>query len=479
MTNRSILLCYTLLAYFFFLLWVAPMNLLTFDTYYYWEWSRHLALSYYDGSPMIAYLIKCSTWLFGDTLFALSVVGITSQGLTCAILYKTARLFLTQEASLLAMSLWLFSPLVTIDVLKQTTYDTPLALFWALTLYFTARYITFKTPRNLYGIGLAIGLMMLSKYTGAVLILALLLFLLTPPYRFLLKTRPFYALFLISLVLFSPVIIWNYQHDWQSFLYQLTTHQLTKTSNPLWNMLTSFICILLPSLNFMLIPPLLCWLKKPRAGYFSLKITDSTEKKLVSLCRLIGTVFLCFYLISASQAAIKSCWLTPYLLTSALLAGYCADAFHRQRSLTLLLGFYILVSVCILINNTLRFHLTTPKKLIEYQLIQAFNVSHPTPPKMVIAPGWFEARMLFFLNDHPAVYTMACGSQENQYALWSAPIVKQIKAKLIKSVLYIDPYDRVSCIKPYFDKCTPLVTPTIFYKKTPYHLFVYTCTNGT
>ncbi len=49
--------------YFTILLGLAPINLLSLDTYYYWEWSRHLALSYYDGSPMIAYFIKLSNML--------------------------------------------------------------------------------------------------------------------------------------------------------------------------------------------------------------------------------------------------------------------------------------------------------------------------------------------------------------------------------------------------------------------------------
>lgn len=125
-TSRMYLL---FVAYFLILLGLAPINLLAFDSYYYWEWSRHLALSYYDGSPMIAYFIKVATVLFGNSLFALSSVGIAVTGATCVIIYKTARLFLSKEASWVAACSWLFSPLVTLDLLKQTTYDTPLTLF--------------------------------------------------------------------------------------------------------------------------------------------------------------------------------------------------------------------------------------------------------------------------------------------------------------------------------------------------------------
>src|ERR1700733_10721059 len=112
-TSRNVCLIF----YFASLLLLAPISLLSFDTYYYWDWSRHLALSYYDGSPMIAYFIKLSTLLVGDNLFALSFVGIAVTALTSRIIYKTARLFLSKEASYITISLWLFSPLVTMDLL--------------------------------------------------------------------------------------------------------------------------------------------------------------------------------------------------------------------------------------------------------------------------------------------------------------------------------------------------------------------------
>ena len=37
------------------------------DETYYWQWSRHLAMSFYDQGPGIAFLIRAGTTLFGDT----------------------------------------------------------------------------------------------------------------------------------------------------------------------------------------------------------------------------------------------------------------------------------------------------------------------------------------------------------------------------------------------------------------------------
>jgi 4-amino-4-deoxy-L-arabinose transferase-like glycosyltransferase len=48
------------------------------DELYYWCWSRDLQLSYYDHPPMVAYLIRLSTELFGDTILAIRLPGVLS-----------------------------------------------------------------------------------------------------------------------------------------------------------------------------------------------------------------------------------------------------------------------------------------------------------------------------------------------------------------------------------------------------------------
>ncbi len=458
------------LSYFALLLLLAPINLLSFDTFYYWEWSRHLDIGYYDGSPMIAYMIKLSTLLFGHTLFALSFIGVASAALTSWIIYKTARLFLSKEASGIAMALWLFSPWTTLDIIKQTTYDTPLTIFWALTLYFAAQFITSNKIKYLYMLGGSIGLMMLSKYSGAVLVLALFLFLLTTKYRYLFKSPHLYLAILLAVVIFSPVIIWNQQHDWQSFLYQLTTHKLEKTINPLLGIIKSFFYAFLPSLNFMLIPPFLCWLNQ--YGNY-----DGEKAAIVRLCRRVCTTLICFYLLAASLATVKNAWLATYLISSALLGGYCFEKLHLRKLTYLLIGGYLVASLGIVANSTL-LHFTTPKKLIYYRLLQQFNAKYPQLPKTVFARGWLDARMLFFLKDHPSIYTVDCGFPQNQYALWSEDIVKKMKTKSLKEALFITPTEQPNCIEKYFDHCVKLTPQIDASKKIRYGIYAYICTNS-
>ncbi len=440
-------------------------RILSFDTFYYWDWSRHLALSYYDGPPMIAYWIKLSTVFFGNTLFALAFIGIATTALTGLVIYKTARLFLNQSASLVAVSLWLFSPLVTLDLLTQTTYDTPLTFFWALTLYFVIKYIQTPATKYLYAIGICIGLLLLSKYSGIVLVMGIVVFLLTKNFRHLFCSRHFYYAICIAALLFSPVIIWNNHYDWQSFLYQLNTHRLKEMGNPFINFIQSFVLIFVPSLNVMLLPPLLYGLKELRRA--------SKVSSEATFCFTVSLVFLVFYFITSASTVIRVNWLMQFLMTSALLGGYCYQKFNYHRLIQATISAYVLISLSIIGNA--QFHFIKSGNYPYYLILQQFNKDYPKPPQIVITSGWFEARMLYFLKNKPLIYTLDCGSLQNQYEMWSKEIRDKIQSHEIKNILYIDIYDRMSYIKKYFSHCQKLSTIDYQVKQRSYHVFAYQC----
>jgi len=51
--------------------WFATHLELVPDEAYYWLWSKHLAASYRDKGPAIAWTIAAGTKLFGDTVFGI------------------------------------------------------------------------------------------------------------------------------------------------------------------------------------------------------------------------------------------------------------------------------------------------------------------------------------------------------------------------------------------------------------------------
>jgi len=76
--------------------------------------------------------------------------------------------------------------------------------------------------RNHAGVaGVAAGLLLLSKYTGVFLLAGIMAWLVVSnEMRVWLKWREPYLAALISLILFSPVIWWNAEHGWASFIKQ-------------------------------------------------------------------------------------------------------------------------------------------------------------------------------------------------------------------------------------------------------------------
>ena len=127
--------------YFGLLCLMAPFNLLAFDTYYYWDWSRHLDWSYFDGPPLVAYLIRMMSFLFGHAVYGLAFTAILCTALTARVLFKTARLLLDEPSCYIVTLLWLTSPLITQDLLVQLTYDTPMMLLWSCVVHDALRYL--------------------------------------------------------------------------------------------------------------------------------------------------------------------------------------------------------------------------------------------------------------------------------------------------------------------------------------------------
>ena len=187
---------------------------------YYWTYSQHPALSYFDHPPMVAWVIRAGTTLLGNTELGVRIGMIALSLGSSLFLFLTSRIWFGQRVALGATLLFNLLPIfVTMGFLGMT--DQPLVFFWLMTLYAISKALHAK--RTVYWLiaGLAFGAAMLSKYTAVLLAPSLLLFLLvSAPHRFWLRRPQLWMALGIALLVFSPVIVWNAQHDWASFLFQ-------------------------------------------------------------------------------------------------------------------------------------------------------------------------------------------------------------------------------------------------------------------
>ena len=188
------------------------------DEAYYWMWSHQLQGGYYDHPPLIAFMIYITNFI-SEAEWGVRLVNVFSMSMSAYVIYKLTCKVSNEESALKAI--YIFSSVVIIHAgYTITTPDSPLILFWSLSLYSAYCALFENSTKHFILVGLFLGLMMLSKYTAILFVLFLLLFLLLKRRDVFLDYRFYVAIFIAMLVV-SPLLYWNYQHEWISFLFQI------------------------------------------------------------------------------------------------------------------------------------------------------------------------------------------------------------------------------------------------------------------
>ena len=200
------------------------------DELYYWCWAKDLQFSYYDHPPMVAYLIRASTEIFGDTVFGLRVPACLANAFLLWIIRRLSR-----TPTLLP---WIVcTPLFTLGSVIVTP-DAPLLMFWAAYLWWLVE-IHCSLPRHPAGArskrsepsfglpwsrwilgGVLLGAGILSKYTMALAVPAgfASFLLLRLNWR---KWLPGYLLHgMVAFVVASPILIYNIQNNFTPLIFQ-------------------------------------------------------------------------------------------------------------------------------------------------------------------------------------------------------------------------------------------------------------------
>ncbi len=186
---------------------------------YYWNYSQHLDWSYLDHPPMVALLIKLFTTILGSYEFSVRFASLFCWFISCFFSYKLSELIQAQSGRyailLLAILPFFFFQSIII------TPDVPLISAWSACLYFLFRALVLNQARCWYSAGFWLGLGLLSKYTICLLILATLAYVISQKkLHFWFKRKEPYLALIIAFLLFTPVLYWNIQHDWVSFIFQ-------------------------------------------------------------------------------------------------------------------------------------------------------------------------------------------------------------------------------------------------------------------
>jgi 4-amino-4-deoxy-L-arabinose transferase-like glycosyltransferase len=226
------------------------------DEAYYWTWSKEDVLSFLDHPPMIAWFIRFGTLIFGDTNLGVRFAGIVAMLGTQLLLADIVRR-MTRDARAIALAVLMPEAALYYGLLMaKVSPDVALIPFAVAMMWALIRLADSGDGRWWLAAGGFAGLSLLSKFTALMFLPAVAAFMLVPPWRrrWLLSPYP-WAGALIAVALFSPVLIWNGQHDWASFRFQ----SVRATAVHQWSLRTvgDFIGLQFGLVGFILLPVVL------------------------------------------------------------------------------------------------------------------------------------------------------------------------------------------------------------------------------
>ncbi len=229
--NRSVLLLLVggLLFRSVVAFWLYP----TFDEAYYYLYSLHLDWSYFDHPALVALTTGLGPLLTGDvSQFTIRLGALICYTGSLVLLYLTSLKLFSAQAAYLTLALATIAPIFPIGFGILSLPDSPLMLFWSAALYCAADEFFHPSPDehqpNLYLptyrltiLSILVGLACESKYHGFVLGFGLIGFCLTSHRhrRALLSPWAWLGIALFLLII-SPTLFWNIQHDWVSLRFQ-------------------------------------------------------------------------------------------------------------------------------------------------------------------------------------------------------------------------------------------------------------------
>jgi 4-amino-4-deoxy-L-arabinose transferase-like glycosyltransferase len=184
------------------------------DEAQYWWWGQHLAFGYYSKPPVVAWLIRLTTSIFGEDELAVRLAAPLLHFAAALAVFGLARRLYDARVAAWSAVIYATLPGVSASALIIST-DAPLLLCWILAL------LSFVRAREEGGrwwlaVGVAAGFGLLSKYAMAYWLISAFLFLavLRDERRHL---KPFLGAVVLALAIYAPNFAWNAFHGFVSY----------------------------------------------------------------------------------------------------------------------------------------------------------------------------------------------------------------------------------------------------------------------
>ena len=404
-----------------FRLWYCTWLELVPDEAYYWLWSKHLAASYRDKGPGIAWAIALGTRLFGDTVFGIRVVGILLGAGTGWQVFRLARRLYDDWTAFWCVVVAEVMPLFAVGSILMTI-DSLSVFFWAWAINVFWSSLESGRTRHWALLGLVVGLGFLAKFTNGVQLACIAAFLLwSGPHRRFLFSRPMLVMLGTFGVCVLPILYWNIQVGW---IHAQALHSRSGVEG-------SFGVHPRELLRFLgeqagVVSPLLMIGIIVAAVTMGWKQSGEARVRFL-LCQFVP-LYALFVFFSLNRAG-KGNWPAPALVAGiVLLVVFWRDLAARRPRWC----WAVRTGLGVAIVSTAFLHLTAvlPPLPPRFNLMrraqgwasfgeQVQRAREQTGIQLLIGNHYYQASMMqFYLPDHPRTYLLRDRYGATQFTLW-------------------------------------------------------------
>ncbi len=194
------------------------------DEVYYRMYAQHLQWNYFDHPPIVGWLIRFTTAnLYFDTAFFIRLGAILSAALTTWLFFLCGKKLTNERTGFFAAIIYTTTIYGSIIAGIFILPDSPQLVFWMFGIFYLIDIAKYKhinkvKKTKLLLFGVAVGIGMLCKIHTIFLWFGLLSYIILQNRGWLKEPVLYFSMF-ITIVLFYPVIQWNINNHFVTYLY--------------------------------------------------------------------------------------------------------------------------------------------------------------------------------------------------------------------------------------------------------------------